>query len=377
MGLLSGLKSLGRSAWRNLKQAGRDFLTEEVELSANDIKAAQLNKLYDKANPKGPGLLSRISSAVKNAKESLSSLNDTISVNDLTSNIELGLEERKNEFYKTINMFSENPIAEDEINKLFNRYNLGEGSTDSFRKRAEYAYKELNSQRYDTYKKLDKISDAVFEDKAVLRDKIDSAEKVGKSVDEDLISYDELANDVIEDNYRQKLNPQNVSEPGRYAEEWKHNQRMQDLHKFDALAEEEQAKIANQYGYDNVYDYRQSIMGNKPTISEPLQDAGTTAKEEIGSKQKTGTTPKNPSVNIDKTEYEELLDEVNGDRALEASESGKKTLEQSSGNGTSNWSYSAKLATGALVAGAGVTYALTRNRGQQSNAQLYGQQPLY
>lgn len=37
----------------------------------------------------------------------------------------------------------------------------------------------------------------------------------------------------------------------------------------------------------------------------------------------------------------------------------------------------AAYAFAGLTAGVGITYALTRNRGQQSNAQLYGQQPLY
>lgn len=41
------------------------------------------------------------------------------------------------------------------------------------------------------------------------------------------------------------------------------------------------------------------------------------------------------------------------------------------------WSSTARAALGTAVVGAGVCAALSSSRGQQSNAQLYGQQPLY
>lgn len=45
-------------------------------------------------------------------------------------------------------------------------------------------------------------------------------------------------------------------------------------------------------------------------------------------------------------------------------------------NGTP-WSSTAKAVLGTAVVGAGICAALSSSRGQQSNAQLYGQQPLY
>jgi hypothetical protein len=47
------------------------------------------------------------------------------------------------------------------------------------------------------------------------------------------------------------------------------------------------------------------------------------------------------------------------------------------GSTDSQFAKHAGAALAGLTAGVGITYALTRNRGQQSNAQLYGQQPLY
>ena len=41
------------------------------------------------------------------------------------------------------------------------------------------------------------------------------------------------------------------------------------------------------------------------------------------------------------------------------------------------WSSTAKAALGTAVVGAGICAALSSSRGQQNNAQLYGQQPLY
>jgi len=55
--------------------------------------------------------------------------------------------------------------------------------------------------------------------------------------------------------------------------------------------------------------------------------------------------------------------------------SGKSLLDKSSEN--SAWSSTAKAALGTAVVGAGICAALSSNRGQQNNAQLYGQQPLY
>ena len=44
---------------------------------------------------------------------------------------------------------------------------------------------------------------------------------------------------------------------------------------------------------------------------------------------------------------------------------------------STTWSSTAKAALGTAVVGAGICAALSSNRGQQNNAQLYGQQPLY
>lgn len=60
---------------------------------------------------------------------------------------------------------------------------------------------------------------------------------------------------------------------------------------------------------------------------------------------------------------------------------GKSKLKTNQNNPTdatdSQFGRHAAYVVGGLTAGVGLTYALTRNRGQQSNAQLYGQQPLY
>ena len=59
----------------------------------------------------------------------------------------------------------------------------------------------------------------------------------------------------------------------------------------------------------------------------------------------------------------------------QAFESGKNLLNNSPEDAP--WSNGMKIALGTAVTGAALCAALSSSRGQQNNAQLYGQQPLY
>ncbi len=125
------------------------------------------------------------------------------------------------------------------------------------------------------------------------------------------------------------------------------------------MSPEEQAAVAAQYGYEgDIAGYRNSLAGK---LKEPINVEGTTA-----TKASTAEAHPLPSSNIDN-----------------AAATGRTVLKSNKdpgvpdGSTDSQFAKHAGVAFAGLTAGVGITYALTRNRGQQSNAQLYGQQPLY
>lgn len=79
------------------------------------------------------------------------------------------------------------------------------------------------------------------------------------------------------------------------------------------------------------------------------------------------------------TEYFEGLGDkkITREEAAELNRSKYKKKTQDIDLGNSKWGRRASYAIGALMATGGLVSALNSSRGQQSNAQLYGQQPLY
>lgn len=107
---------------------------------------------------------------------------------------------------------------------------------------------------------------------------------------------------------------------------------------------------------------------------ELLEDSGTRASEA------TRTAPSGSAAPA-----------VNEDKAEKAAEQAAGTTDAATGGGQlagnnptppdpstdGRFKVGAGWVMGGVIGGAGLTYALMRNRGQQTNAQLYGQQPLY
>lgn len=117
------------------------------------------------------------------------------------------------------------------------------------------------------------------------------------------------------------------------------------------------------------------------------------------------STNKNKIVDAQTGDYENIYNEevkVNNDivkraeqqsqdKAAQAAEQAAGTTEAATGGGQlagnnptppdastdGRFKVGAGWVMGGVIGGAGLTYALMRNRGQQTNAQLYGQQPLY
>lgn len=117
------------------------------------------------------------------------------------------------------------------------------------------------------------------------------------------------------------------------------------------------------------------------------------------------STNKNKIVDAQSGDYENIYNEevkINNDivkraeqqsqdKAAQAAEQAAGTTEAATGGGQlagnnptppdastdGHFKVGAGWVMGGVIGGAGLTYALMRNRGQQTNAQLYGQQPLY
>lgn len=151
-------------------------------------------------------------------------------------------------------------------------------------------------------------------------------------------------------------------------------------------------EISNDYkkrGIDKNYQPLDFGSVNKDSIE--LKNSGINA---VGKPSQKKTVKVNPFFEdgIDLTEATQKRYQNMTERHMQKqTEQAKKTVNTATGKtkvkanenkGTPDDSTGPKLSSHAALAvgalsGVGLTYALTRNRGQQSNAQLYGQQPLY
>lgn len=220
---------------------------------------------------------------------------------------------RKFGFEKTASQYGVKDT--EKITSVFNRYGLAEDMTDdAFLKRSDYALKEL-SPAYKTQQKY-----ATY---------IDSNELTTNSYKTAEIYNDRFKIDDLYEAPPEKISATTAATTS------------QDLRQLQATSKDAKAMVAaGQISEKDAKQLRQKAI-------EDYQQKRDIAKARINASY--------------------------GD-----TEALKKVDAADARNGSGEpWSSTARVALGTAVVGAGICAALNSNRGQQNNAQLYGQQPLY
>lgn len=236
------------------------------------------------------------------------------------------------------------------------KQNISEAATVGRKTKTEYLVEQGRRAKESNLRKIANNPDYnEFDDLAedVLKDKKNVVSSAGTYAEQyrqlDKYELDELYDSVELD----KTNK--VSAPGSYATEYKLNHRPESL---------DRATTVGTY----QYAYRQ-----KTGAIKEMRANGTITRAEA--KKQYAAARKERDVARNKQRLSDTMNEFN----YEDKERAKLFQEEFDelNNKNTPWSSTAKAALGTAVGGAALMAALSGSRGQQNNAQLYGQQPLY
>ncbi len=121
-----------------------------------------------------------------------------------------------------------------------------------------------------------------------------------------------------------------------------------------------------------VSDKVQSTIEQAPSLRFASEQDPTTIQRPSLLAQKRALTQNKENIG---NKVQNALKDAIDNQEKQAFESGQNLLNESAED--TPWSSTAKAALGTAVGGAALMAALSGSRGQQNNAQLYGQQPLY
>lgn len=236
------------------------------------------------------------------------------------------------------------------------KQNISEAATVGRKTKTEYLVEQGRRAKESNLRKIANNPDYnEFDDltEDVLKDKKNVVSPAGTYAEQyqqlDKYELDELYGSVELD----KTNK--VSAPGSYATEYKLNHRPESL---------DQATTVGTY----QYAYRQ-----KTGAIKEMRANGTITRAKA--KQQYAAARKERDIARNKQRLNDTMNEFN----YEDKERAKLFQEEFDElyNKNTPWSTTARAALGTAVVGAGICAALSSSRGQQNNAQLYGQQPLY
>ena len=378
MGLFNSLKNAAKSFGRQVKSAGktlRNWLTEEVPMTDLEISTERMNKAWNDIHPND---LTRYKNRIKDAYYNLaypSSANEAIapirystepvigsqkfkdglSISDRISNTISDIKSKIKGTPSSSNTLRRGGAEPGKFKSL-----LGDSPTNWSRE-----VQGLGPEHYEiSHKDID-----------ILFAQQDADKAAAKELQERLVRQSPAEKNVTR-NRVSEIQKQAALEKEQAAKT------AEDLKVFDSMSAEEQATVAAQYGYEgDTAGYRNHIAQGSQNTSQPLDSEGTSATVKQGGKTKLKSnhrilTPeqvKQAKINkLDKGFHAKVVN-----RQMQSGFSEKIATNAGFKNQDSQFAKHAMYAIGGLTAGVGITYALTRNRGQQSNAQLYGQQPLY